>query len=314
MSETEGRKVCPPDHKHGATGTCYASHFCRCDDCREGHRRSAYNLRRAKLYGRYRPPEMVAAQPVRDHVRQLNKFGIGVDRVASIAHVTEAGIRNLVYGRTGKGDPGRRRPPEQVGAELARRILAVRPETRHLAANAVVPARGVQRRLQALICLGWSQRKLAAHLDMAPAQFGKLLHRTPGVTKRMHERVSDLFDDLWDKKPPTAGRYELNAHNRARNLALANGWVPPLAWDDIDLDDAPPAVEDLVDEAAVMRAIEGEPTELTPRQRRDAVETLHARGLNDKEIAARIGCSDRTVLRIRHNELGLTANAHPRAA
>ena len=26
--------VCPPDHKHGETLTCYGKHKCRCGDCR----------------------------------------------------------------------------------------------------------------------------------------------------------------------------------------------------------------------------------------------------------------------------------------
>ncbi|MEK6310113.1 MAG: helix-turn-helix domain-containing protein [Curtobacterium sp.] len=301
---------CPPDHKHGQTGTCYSSHFCRCADCREEHRRAAHALRRAKLYGRYRPPEMVDAEPVRQHVRTLSEFGIGIDRVGAIANVTEAGIRNLMYGRTGRSVDTRRTPPKQVGAELARRVLAVRREVRHLAANAVIPARGVQRRLQALIRNGWSQRKLAARLDMAPAQFGKLLHRTPGVTKAMHERIAALFIELWDKKPPRTAHRDLIAYNRAVKLAIENGWQPALAWDDIDLDDGPARVErshDDIDDSAVELAIAGEAVSLTPAERRIALRRLHADGLTDPEIAAQLGCSDRTVLRIRQ-ELELPHN------
>jgi hypothetical protein len=25
--------ICPPEHKHGATSTCYTVHKCRCDEC-----------------------------------------------------------------------------------------------------------------------------------------------------------------------------------------------------------------------------------------------------------------------------------------
>lgn len=28
--------VCPPDHDHALKGTCYSTHHCRCDACREG--------------------------------------------------------------------------------------------------------------------------------------------------------------------------------------------------------------------------------------------------------------------------------------
>lgn len=313
MTDTEEHH-CPPDHKHGATGTCYVSHRCRCDACRAEHTRSARALRRAKLYGRYRPPEMVDAEPARRHVRALSEFGIGIDRIAGIAHVTEGGIRNLVYGRTGRGDAARRRPPERVGAELARRVLAVRPEMRHLAPNAVIPARGVQRRIQALIRQGWSQRKIAARLDMSPAQLGHLLHRRAGVSVWMHQRVSAVYDELWDKKPPHREHRDLIAYNRSLNLAAEKGWLPALAWDDIDLDDAPALTErhnDDVDETAIELALTGTAVQLTPAERRVAVRTLHGYGLTDPAIAARLGCHERTVLRIRFHELGLPYNDNP---
>lgn len=43
------------------------------------------------------------------------------------------------------------------------------------------------------------------------------------------------------------------------------------------------------------------------RERREAIRVLHARGLSDSEIAERVGCWDRTVLRNRQ-ALGLPPN------
>lgn len=64
---------------------------------------------------------------------------------------------------------------------------------------------------------------------------------------------------------------------------------------------------DDIDPVAVGRACEGQPpAHLTVGERREAVRRLHGRRLNDKQIARRIGLTNRTVLRIRQ-DLGLPA-------
>ncbi|PYY63640.1 hypothetical protein DEJ30_12055 [Curtobacterium sp. MCPF17_003] len=254
---------------------------------------------------------MVDAAPARRHVRALSDFGIGIDRVAMIANVTEAGIRNLMYGRTGKSTDTRRHPPKRVGAELSRRILAVRPEVRHVADRGFISSQGTHRRIQALVRQGWSQRKLASRLGMSPAQFNMIL-RADHVTAGMHRKIVALFADLWDKLPDRTRSVDLNSYNRSVNYAKAHGWHPPLAWDDIDLDDRPAEAlrNDSVDDMAVELAVAGEDVRLTPAERRLAVTELHSYGLTDPDIAERLHCSDRTVLRIRE-ELDLPYNDNP---
>lgn len=41
--------ICPPDHRHSETGTCYAHHGCRCRGCRDGmsRRQKQARVRRA---------------------------------------------------------------------------------------------------------------------------------------------------------------------------------------------------------------------------------------------------------------------------
>jgi transcriptional regulator with XRE-family HTH domain len=314
---TEAAHVCPPEHRHDQTGNCYSSHGCRCSDCREHHRLSARNLRRAKLYGRYQPREVMPAEPVRQHVRRLSEYGIGIDRVAGIAGVSTGGIRNLVYGRTGRPE-NRKRPPREIGADLGRKVLAVKADPRHLAPGAVVPARGVHRRLQALVRQGWSQARLADRLGMTRQQLNAMLLRSPGVTITMHRTIDALYDELWDKKPPRTEHYDLIAYNRAIRHATSRGWQSPLAWDDIDLDDAPSRLaeyqDDDVDDAVVAIAITGAPIDLTPAEREAAVVSLHAQRFSDVEIAERLHCTTRTVLRIRHERLNLPAVAGNNAA
>lgn len=63
-----------------------------------------------------------------------------------------------------------------------------------------------------------------------------------------------------------------------------------------------------IDEAAVQRIVDGDaPDHTTVGEREEAVRRLHAHGLNDVEIATRIGRSISMVLRAR-TRLGLPAN------
>lgn len=63
-----------------------------------------------------------------------------------------------------------------------------------------------------------------------------------------------------------------------------------------------------IDPVQVDAAVSWHPRpDINIRERREAIRVLHARGLSDSEIAARIGCADRTVLRNR-KILGLPAN------
>lgn len=48
------RHICPPDHKHGKTHTCYNTHRCRCVGCRraKAKHRALYERRYRELQGR----------------------------------------------------------------------------------------------------------------------------------------------------------------------------------------------------------------------------------------------------------------------
>jgi len=304
---TTTRKSCPPDHKHGATRNCYNSHGCRCEDCTTSITEAQREYRKAKAYGRWTSP-LVDAAPARAHVEWLRQFGIGVNRIGRIADFRM--ISRLVYGAP-PAAPGRPRMPlRRIDAEKARRILAIRPTFDLIADGARVPARGTQRRLQALVAHGWTQQHLSCEAGFRPNEVHRIMQASL-VTGRTHRIVEQLFDRMWQTMPPRTTTVERSNYQRAQSLARAKAWVPALAWDDIDLDDAPARVEranDDVDESAIELAISGEGVDLTPAERRIAIRRLHADGLTDPEIAARIRCSDRTVLRIRFHEFGLPHN------
>lgn len=98
-----------------------------------------------------------------------------------------------------------------------------------------------------------------------------------------HERIDVLFQELcMIPAPGRSGRV-------TRTYARKNGYVSPLAWTDID---------DPSEQPTGVGAVYGVD--------RERVEWLWCEGLSDVEIARRVGCSARTVLRIRQ-ELGLEA-------
>jgi len=151
----------------------------------------------------------------------------------------------------------------------------------------LLPAQGVHRRLQALMVIGWSQRKIMAHLGFAGSLYTQLLDSTK-VRTSTRDRVHALYAELWDQVPPLATRWDRSVYARSRNYATAHGWASPLAWDDIDTDPCPPAVDtdgDYVDDVAVELVISGSPARLTRAERHVVVRVLVARGYNDHRIA-----------------------------
>lgn len=171
-----------------------------------------------------------------------------------------------------------------------------------------VSAVGAIRRIQALCAIGWSLREQSIRGNF-DAQH--IISRGPGrrVTAETYDRIVTLYERL----SMTPGPSDI-----AREHAKANRWAPPLAWDDeaLDLPDAEPTGVQVgraakgYDEAAVDRAVAGEleGSALTPPERVDAVRRLNAEGLSDTKVAARLGITPRTVLRIRERA-GIAASA-----
>lgn len=301
------RFICPPDHKHDETRTCYAIHKCRCDGCTEGSRASEEKRRRQHLYGTF-DSGLVDAAPVRAHIEMLQESGLGWKRIAELTGVGNTAISQLIYGRKGSNnDPRKGETLKRVSREKAEKILALQPSLELLRDGALVPALGTHRRIQALVCNGWSLNAIGTRLGIDPGNMTTLLHRAQ-VRKATHQAVEALFAELWNVQAPASTWHEKASATRAIRFAKARRWLPPLAWDDPDTDRERPTVEsdDLVDEMVVELALQGERPRLTSAERRECVTRLHRRRWSDGLIADTIGCNSRTVERIR-DELGLIA-------
>jgi hypothetical protein len=278
--------ICPPDHKHSTTQTCYTMHGCRCTLC--GANRSLWtNDRARRMADGTWTRNVVDATPVLAHLDWLEQHSIRAKAAAALAGVAYETVRAIRAGR----------PPRPDTAE---RILAVRPNLHHLQPNQLVPARSFTRRFEALVALGYTNVTICAALGYTTTNFTP--HKKLFVRVDTMRRMITAYERLSATPPPRTTAAERAAYAKSITRAHRNGWVPPLAWDDIDHDDAPATVTatpGTVDELAVALAVAGERVDLTPADRRAAVRILHGRRYSDPHIADTLHTTERTVLRIR---------------
>ena len=265
---------------------------CRCDLCREANRAEHSRVDRLRLYGQWQP--YVDAVPIREHLEALGRAGIGWKRVALLSGVSTSSVSGILYGRPG-------RPPTRgVRRETAAAILAVRPGAEAVAPAALVDAAGTRRRLQALVAIGWSKSRLAARLDMLPGNFGQAMQREQ-VTAATARAVRDLYDELWATPPAEGTRREKASAVRARKYATEHGFVPPLAWDDDELD--LPAAQPAPGWQRKFRR-----TRRSADTAEDAV-WLRGQGFTYQQIAERLGISPDAIHAALRRE-GQQANQH----
>jgi len=290
-------------HRHG-TRAAYVADRCRCEPCRAANSRDEHERRRAIAYGRWRP--YVDAGPARAHLEQLRARGIGLNQIARLAGVAPSTLTRLAARTSGNGAS----TTGLIRAEPARRILAVPipVDANTHAPGSLVDATGSRRRLQALVAIGWTQADLARHLQRRPSNLRQTLH-SQLVTAATAADVRDLYDRLWNHPPDqSTPRGRRNSH-AAREQARRNGWLAPLAWDDIDLDREPAAespqhrtpddVDDLDIDILIDRLTTGTAVTLSSAERDVVVARLTDQGHSLHQIAALLGVAPRTVSRRR---------------
>lgn len=165
----------------------------------------------------------------------------------------------------------------------------------------LVDATGTIRRLQGLQLLGWSNQEIARLSGGLTGESIRQTYRRHHVTEKVRDRVLQVTAELVARGQ---GPSKIVA---AR--AKAKGWVPLLAWDDIDNDPEPTAAtekDDSIDDIAVELACAGQKVKLTRAERHAAIRILHGRRYADPLIAETIHRPSRTVIRDREL-LGLEA-------
>jgi len=94
---------------------------------------------------------LVPADPVRGHLKQLSRQGVGYKSVAVAADVNKTVLAKILAGTR-----------QQLRAQAARRILAVDRDA--VADHALVDARPTWRRLRRLLAEGFTKHELARRL------------------------------------------------------------------------------------------------------------------------------------------------------
>lgn len=224
---------------HHRNLTCVKQYKCRLPECLA--RTAAYDRNRTRLlaYDRWQP--FVDAEPVRAHVRMLMSYGIGWQRVASLANIANGGMSRILY-----GDYSRNRGPcKKVRTHTADRIYSVRASLDNVADSAKIDGTGTRRRLRALVAQGWPQLQLAHRTGLEFHAVNLQVNEDGDVLGSTARTVRAVYGELWNLDPATAGvgpRYIA----QAKRIAAAKGWAPPAAWDD-DYIDSPAAQPDLGD-------------------------------------------------------------------
>jgi hypothetical protein len=274
-------------HQHG-TRAAYVRDRCRCTDCTAANTAASRTATRERIYGQWHP--YVDAGPVREHIAALRAAGIGVERIAKLAGLSVSHIRQLADDGCGASRTTRR-----VRPSTATRVLGIGLDQASRAPSSRVDPTGTRRRLQALIAIGWPVQLLADHLSRRPNS----LHRSMtgrSVTARTAQDVASLYQRLWNARPPRATSEQCAAADAARAHAAAQGWQPPLAWDDIDTDPTPPAPtvgqshRNNIDEIAVERALAGDHItydDLTPFEQHEVVRRLRRRCISSSGAVGR---------------------------
>lgn len=235
--------------------------------------------------------QYVDAQLVREHLEMLSRFGIGHTRVAELSGISVSTIRNYRW---------KPKAIRMVMRAIADQIFQIEPSVVNAAAHALVDATGARRRLQALVARGWTQRRLSELLGVSGPRICVLL-RAERIQADTYREIARVFELYWDVAPPAATAHQRAAAEGARRLAARSGWVPPMAWDDIDTDPEIPAVgdEELVDEVAIELACSGERVKLSDHELTLALARLEREGRSASEIARLFGVAERTVVRWR---------------
>lgn len=183
---------------------------CRCETCT----RAAYRYEKSRRVRLMQGPLTRDPLRLREHVANLRANGMTLEEIAREAgYPSQNWIHPAVYTST------------RVLARTEERILAVKPRV----GNAPVDATGSRRRLQALAAMGWSLREVEELCDCNEPFL--CMVRKGDVTQLRAisaASIASAYDSL---------AMRVGGSTQSRALAKRRGWLPPLAWDDDEIDD-----------------------------------------------------------------------------
>jgi hypothetical protein len=150
-----------------------------------------------------------------------------------------------------------------------------------------VDATGTTRRIQALLAIGHTHAEISAAAGGAPNMSKNVVcKKQTTIHVDTATAIARAYDQLCMVVP--IGWRRDDSRRRAKRL----GYLPPLAWNDIDDPDERPSIgdrrvhKDDVDPIAVERAMAGDRVKLTRAERFEVVAGLRRQGMSLLEIEA----------------------------
>lgn len=217
----------------------------------------------------------VDATDVRAHLDRLLDAGMNLATIATLSGLAKSTVLGV-------------RKRQWVQGPTAEALFAVKPAPIVLPPVGMVSVVGASRRVQALCWMGWSLQAQADRVGMHMQQVWQIVHaKQSSVTVATDATFRGLFEQLSATRGPSV---------RAHNAAVRSGWVPPLAWDDVDDPSEVPDLggedSDAVDEVAVERAVAGGQVPLSEPELKAVLKASVARGVPVTQLTQRFGVSD----------------------
>ena len=176
--------------EHG-TYVKYVADRCRCEGCRKANREYERERRRRKAIGEWNPGSeawgWVDASRSRRHLAWLSSQGMGWQRAAGAAGLSNGCVSKILYGDYGRGSP----PCKRVHRDTEAAILSVRLDDR--APGSRVPAGPAWRMVEDLVAFGVPKVRIARAIGQASGglQLGKR-----GVSRRNADAIAGLHGKL----------------------------------------------------------------------------------------------------------------------
>jgi hypothetical protein len=138
-----------------------------------------------------------------------------------------------------------------------------------------------------LQAMGWTLGDLEARTGIFVSNLHRISHRQDRVLLHVYERIAAVYDELCMTPGPSS---------RMRVIAKNKGYVTALAWDDIDVDDAPQVPRPIartrapVDEVLVERFLTGDAfAEVNTAERHEVIRRWVTAGRPVIELERRTG-------------------------
>jgi AraC-like DNA-binding protein len=191
--------------------------------------------RNVKLRNNGRPVVIDQRQAARQRIRRWAEAGYSIGVIAQMTGVRKATLAPHMDGTR-----------VAISHSTASRVMAAKgmPDS-----GGFVSSTGTWRRLRALTVMGWSMSDLASQCDIPESTLHALRDPQHRFTR---PKYAATVSELYERLSMTRGGCKY-----ASVRAIRKGWLPPLAWDDIDdPNESPTLTDDPKDRAEVIAQLE----------------------------------------------------------